>query len=84
MNWSKVKSPQGLSSMKITMKSSKELNFVKVRLYPPVNTVDNKQQPFRKYNFDKVFGQHSSQREVFEQLQVSYLVKRVIEVAYNF
>lgn len=35
----------------------------------------------RVFTFDKVFGQHSSQREVYDSLQVGYLVKRVIEVS---
>lgn len=34
----------------------------------------------RTYCFDKIFGEESTQQKVFEELQVSYLVKRVIEV----
>jgi hypothetical protein len=39
-----------------------------------------KSSTYRIYDFDKVFGQHTSQKEIFDDLQVSYLVKRVIEV----
>lgn len=35
---------------------------------------------YKSYGFDKVFGHHAGQREVYESLQVGYLVKRVIEV----
>jgi hypothetical protein len=37
---------------------------------------------YKQYGFDKVFGQHAGQREVYESLQVGYLVKRVIEVTF--
>eukprot|EP00347_Sterkiella_histriomuscorum_P019664 403340759 len=33
----------------------------------------------KAYQFDKIFNSKSSQEEVFEQLQISYLVKKVIE-----
>ena len=55
------------------------------RLFPPVHTATNVLDPrgttiYKQYGFDKVFGQHAGQREVYESLQVGYLVKRVIEV----
>jgi kinesin family protein 11 len=31
------------------------------------------------YQFDRVFGEHASQRQIFEELQVNFLVKKVIE-----
>ncbi|CDW88341.1 kinesin motor domain containing protein [Stylonychia lemnae] len=57
-----------------------------IRLFsPPVNgyfNSSNNKHEEKQYQFDKVFGQASYQKQIFDQLQVNYLVKKVIE-GYN-
>eukprot|EP00347_Sterkiella_histriomuscorum_P003183 403365273 len=55
-----------------------------IQLYPPILNGNyqniNGKTSMKSYYFDKIFGQDSTQSEVFNQLQVNYLIKRVIEV----